>query len=237
MSSLVVQYCGERYEVPTSKEFSIGRSGDLAVDQNPFLHRIMGTFIWRSGWWWLANVGARHPLHLQGLVGSTTITLSPGASVPLVFGPTYIRFAAGGTTYEVGVDVVVDPFTPPSKAHPSGDRTIDSRDTPLTADELLLLVALAEPRLRRGLQSELPTNAELMARFGWSEPKFNRKLDNMCAKFAANGLPELVGSANKVAQGRRRILVNHVVDSGMVTVEQIVLLPPRISVPQPRGRT
>jgi hypothetical protein len=227
MSELVLSYCGERHEIGVDREFTFGRSGDLVIDDNPYLHRVMAVCFHRRGWWWLVNAGAHLPLQLQGLSGSSTITLSPGGSVPLVMGPTTVRFAAGGTSYELEIDVAADAEL--QRAVPSlpGDTTIDAGSTPLTADQLLLLVALAEPRLRKGPTADLPSNAELMERFGWSVTKFNRKLDSICSKFSRRGVGGLVGSSNRMAQGRRSVLVDYVIAAGMVTGEQLALLPPK----------
>jgi hypothetical protein len=225
MNSLVLEFCGERHNVAVENEFSFGRSGDLAVDDNPYLHRVMGVCAWRNGWWWLTNAGAHLPLQLQGQLGSASITLSPGGSVPLVLGPTIVRFAAGGTSYEIEIDVEL--AEPPGHIQgiSSGDTTIDAGDTPLTADQLLLLIALAEPRLRKGPSADLASNTELMGRFGWSVTKFNRKLDSICVKFSRRGVAGLVGTAERMAQGRRSALVDHVIASGMVTADQLSLLP------------
>jgi hypothetical protein len=186
----------------------------------------MGTFVWRSGLWWLANVGAHLPLHVEGCVGGSSITLSPGSSIPLVFGASYIRFAAARTSYEIridtpGIDELVVDLTV------DGDTTVDAGEMPMSPEQLLLIVALAETRLRRGHTAELPSNQEVAQRFGWTMTKFNRKLDNVCVKFHRKGVGGLVGSASRMAQNRRSVLVDHVIASGLVTTEQLSLLPQR----------
>ncbi len=225
MNELTIEYCGEQYVVPTDREFSFGRSSDLEVDSNRYLHRCMGTFRWTPTFWWLANVGSHLPLHLEGRAGGTSVTLAPGSSLPLVFGSCYLRFAAGGTTYELLVDAAasIGPFEPPLSR--AGETTVDASDMPLTPEQLLLLIALAEPRLRKGALADLPSNADIAARFGWPITKFNRKLDNLCAKFARRGVDGLVSSRRGAAQNRRSALVEHVVTSGLLTVDQLALLP------------
>jgi hypothetical protein len=227
VNELVLSFCGERHSVAPDTEFSFGRSGDLAIDDNPYLHRVMAVCFYRRGWWWLSNAGAHLPLQLQGVSGSSTITLSPGGSIPLVMGPTTVRFAAGGTSYELEIEVAADTEIQKEKLALPGDTTIDAGSTPLSADQLLLVVALAEPRLRKGPTADLPTNVELMERFGWSVTKFNRKLDSICQKFSRRGVGGLVGSSDRMAQGRRSVLVDYVISAGMVTTEQLALLPPR----------
>jgi hypothetical protein len=233
IGNLIVDFCGEIHEVTPDRVFSFGRAADLNIDDNRYLHRVMGTCFSRDGWWWLHNAGANLPLRLEGQVGSSSMTLSPGGVVPLVLGPMTVRFAAGGTSYELSVEAQeVDPAVPlSSSASSGGDTTIDAADMPLTSEQLLLLVALSEARLTRGPGAEVPSNQDIIDRFGWTTTKFNRKLDNLCSKFSRRGVDGLVGGAGKIAGNRRQVLVEHVVNSGMVTVDQLPLLPRKGSAP------
>jgi hypothetical protein len=228
IGNLIVDFCGEIHEISPERVFSFGRSADLVVDDNRYLHRVMGTCFSRDGWWWLHNAGANLPLRLEGHVGGSSMTLSPGGVVPLVLGPMTVRFSAGGTSYELSLEAQeLDPEVPESLGSMSGDTTIDAADMPMTSEQLLLLVALAEPRLTKGPGAEMPSNQDIIDRFGWTTTKFNRKLDNLCSKFARRGVDGLVGGAGKIAGARRQVLVEHVVSSGMVTVDQLPLLPRR----------
>ena len=66
--------------------------------------------------------------------------------------------------------------------------TTTASSLPLTDEQRLLLVALAEPRLRDVPGSEqMPTNRQIAHMFGWTITKFNRKLDGLCIKYAAAG--------------------------------------------------
>jgi hypothetical protein len=61
---------------------------------------------------------------------------------------------------------------------------------PLTPSQKVIIVALAEPVLRRdgtGM-SELPSSAAAAQRLGWSLTRFNRKLDNVCDKLDRQGV-------------------------------------------------
>jgi hypothetical protein len=225
-ASLFVEFCGESFELSPPDEFSFGRLGALQIDDNNYLHRVMGLFTWRNDLWWLTNVGAHLPLHIEGCVGGSNVTLSPGSSIPLVFGASYIRFAAGPTSYEIRLDTQgIAPYTVDLTV--GGTPTVDAGDMPLSPEQLLLIVALAETRLRRGHTAELPTNQEVAGRFGWPMTKFNRKLDNVCMKFHRKGVGGLVGTADRMAQHRRTVLVDHVIASGLVTTDQLSLLPQR----------
>ena len=72
---------------------------------------------------------------------------------------------------------------------------------------------------------ELPANRAVARRLGWSITKFNRKLDNLCNRFAKLGVGGLRGSIDQLATDRRRRLVDHAVESGLIDRSQLVLLP------------
>jgi hypothetical protein len=223
--ALVVDFCGERYEVREGTEFTFGRAADLSIDENRYLHRILGLIGFRDGWWWLSNVGAQLSMTVQSQVGSATITLSPGGSVPLVMGVVTVRFSAGETSYELLIEPPEHEIAVPSSPEARGDVTIDASDLPLTPDQLLLLVALCETRLLNGPSAELPSNQMIMDRFGWSTTKFNRKLDSLCVKFSRRGVGGLVGVGGKAAGNRRSSLADFVLHAGMITADQLSLLP------------
>lgn len=226
VETLVLEYCGEQHLVLASEQLTFGRSADISLDENPYLHRVLGRFHHLDGWWWLANVGTHLPIHLHGAVGTATITLSPGGAIPLVLGPTLVRFMAGPTRYELEIKTV-GAYQEPVSLSAEGPATIDAASLPLTTDQLLLLVALAEPRLRRGQGAEVPSNQELIDRFGWTTTKFNRKLDLLCERFSRRGVAGLVSRDGRPANARRALLVDHVLSSGMVTGQLLSLLPPR----------
>ncbi len=108
---------------------------------------------------------------------------------------------------------------------PSCD-TIALGDLMLTDEQRLLLLALAEGTLRDPHSNdELPTNRAVARRLGWSITKFNRKLDNLCNRFSKLGVGGLRGSIDQLATDRRRRLVEHAVESGLIARSQLSLLP------------
>jgi hypothetical protein len=207
MSSLAFVYCGERHVVGPDEEFTFGRSGDLSLDDNPILHRLLGVCFQSREFWWLANIGAQIPMHVEGETGTTSIALSPGGSLPLVLGDMLVRFCAGGTSYELRLEVREQ------QGRDSGREFV-----PLSVDQLLLLVALAEPRLREGPDAGLPASEELIGRFGWSATRLHRKLFDLWLRF----FPNLTDSADFESN-----LADVAIASGFVTVDQLSLLPPR----------
>ena len=111
---------------------------------------------------------------------------------------------AGGRRRRVGVD------------------TIALGDLLLTDEQRLLLLALAEGTLRDPHSNdELPTNRAVARRLGWSITKFNRKLDNLCNRFSKLGVGGLRGSIDQLATDRRRRLVEHAVESGLIDRSQL----------------
>ena len=96
----------------------------------------------------------------------------------------------------------------------------------LTLSQKQLLVALAEPLLRRdgtGM-SAIPSSADAAARLGWTVTRFNRKLDNVCDKFDRIGVPGMRGGAGGSATNRRARLVEHVIASRLVGKADLALL-------------
>ena len=51
--------------------------------------------------------------------------------------------------------------------------------------------------------------------------KFNRKLDGLCAKYSKAGVAGLHGSSDRLAKDRRTRLAEHVVEAGIVTLDDL----------------
>ena len=73
--------------------------------------------------------------------------------------------------------------------------------------------------------NELPTNRQIAARLGWTITKYNRKLDWLCQKYASAGVSGLRGSSDLLARDRRVRLVEHALDTGVVTAADLSRLP------------
>ncbi len=230
--TLVVEYCGEEHPLDPEASFTIGRDADLTVDEdNGYLHRRMVQITNVNGFWWITNVGTRLPITVSGEVGSLLSHLGPGASVPVVLPDLTISFGAGGTVYEVDVHADDTPFVhvgDTSGTHqgdgPISDLTMGAVD--LTPSQLQLVLALAEPMLRRtgAGPTVVPSNAEAAKRLGISATTFNRKLDAVCDKYARAGVPGLRGDGGKLATARRTRLVEYVVRARIARPEHLELL-------------
>lgn len=222
---LVVEFAGERHEVPPGREFAIGRDADLVIDENRYLHRRFLVLSDENGMWWLTNAGDRIAATVTDGTGRVHARLAPGARLPVVFDRLHVLFGAGSTSYDLTLHSAggfsVDPGP---RADSDGDATIG--DVPLSPSQKLLVVALAENVLRQTEtgRGEIPSSADAAARLGWTLTAFTRKLDTICGKLEREGVTGLRGGRGKLATNRRLRLVEHAVATRLVTREDLVLL-------------
>lgn len=232
---LVVEFVGHERVLTPGDELTFGRSADLVIDDNRYLHRLMGQLSWSSAMWWLANTGSSIALRLADANGPSYTKVAPGSSVPLTFETASITFEAGGRSYELRTELLIEAplFAIEAGVGEAGVGEHDGVDLeatttvgslPLNDEQRLLLVALAEPWLRADGPLELATNRQIAARLGWTITKYNRKLDWLCQKFAAAGVSGLRGSSDLLARDRRFRLAEHVLDAGIVTPADLKLL-------------
>ena len=226
VAPLRLEFAGEWHDLPVDRPFIIGREGDLEIDDNPYLHRHFLELQHRDGFWWLANVGVRLAATISSAGGAVQSWLSPGARMPLVFERSVIVFTAGPVTYELSLHTEEAPYevSRQVQASMSGETTVmPASFTPLQKQ---LMVALAEPMLRReGVSmNELPSSSAAARRLGWTMSKFNRKLDNVCDKLDRIGVPGMRGGVKAFATNRRTRLVEHAIAARLVTRDDLALL-------------
>lgn len=226
IAPLRLEFAGEWHDLHPGKPFIIGREGDLEVDDNPYLHRHFLELRHREGLWWVANVGVRLAATISSAGGAVQSWLSPGARMPLVFERNVIVFTAGPVTYEVNLLTDEAPYevSRAVDAVMSGETTV--MPVSFTTLQRQLIVALAEPMLRReGVSmNELPSSGAAAERLGWTMSKFNRKLDNVCDKLDRMGVQGLRGGPGKLATNRRARLVEYAVTSQVVTRADLPLI-------------
>lgn len=228
-SAVSVDFCGEIHEAPEAGVLTIGREGDLEIDDNPFLHRTFLQISHEGGWWWLTNVGTTLTATVADKKGLFQAWLNPGARIPLAFEKVTVWFTAGPTTYDFDILVGNPSFTSidHDEALPaaSGGETTVGRVS-MTPDQKLLIVALCEDFLRRAGagQGQIPSSAVAADRLGWKLTRFNRKLDNVCQKLADAGIRGLHGGPGKLASNRKARLVEHALSTRMVTDVDLELL-------------
>lgn len=224
-SELTVDFAGEIHRPNPEVTFVIGRSGDLEIDDNPYLHRTFLEISFADGLWWVVNVGTHLSAHLTEPRGLIRTTLAPGARQPLVFPLTLLTFTAGSTSYELLLEVDGALYLPlRSPSSPSGDTTIAPSE--FTISQKVALLALAEPLLRRAGSgaSKVPSAVEAAARLGWPQSRFNRKLDNICEKLERAGVQGLRGEVGSSAANRRVLLVEYAVSTLLINADDLGLL-------------
>jgi len=224
---LVVSFVGDERVVTPDATLTFGRAGDLRVDDNPYLHRVVGRFVHQQGAWWLANLGQAIPVTLSDTLTPSFTRLAPGARTAIGFTTSIVSFEAGGRPYEIVVEIDHDvDVGGPEPVHDL-EATVSPGTIRLNDEQRQLLAALAEPLLRAsGGSADLPTNRQAAARLGWTITKLNRKLDFLCSKFAAGGVAGLRGSTDSLARDRRSRLVDHALHARIITAEDLGRLPP-----------
>jgi hypothetical protein len=222
----IVDYCGEITTLPSNGTVTIGREGDIEIDDNPYLHRRFLELAHVDNLVWLANVGSAISATIADEEGLVQSWLSPGARVPLVFPKTVVWFTAGPTTYEFDILLTDAPFVPAAVPEAHDGSTTLGRVT-FTPDQRLLVLALAEPILRRGNRGagSVPPSAAAAERLGWTITKFNRKLDNVCEKLSKLGVRGLIGES-RAASNRRARLVEYALAARLITAADLVWLDP-----------
>lgn len=221
---LAVSYCGAVQVLSEDETLEFGRSTDLVIDTNPMLHRRLGRLVRREGTWWLENIGAAIVLRVACESTGGFSLVPPGTRVALTAKVSRVTFGAGPARYELT-------FTrPAAEDHRGGSvvaldgTTTRATDLPLNSEQRTLLVLLCESRLRDPASPlVLPTNRETAARLGWSEAKLNRKLDWLCERYARAGVAGLKVDGGR-ALDRRRRLVEHALDAGLVDPDDLALL-------------
>ncbi len=222
-------FIDELTEVSSGTTATFGRTGDIVVDDaNPYMHRTVGTVFDRDGVWWIANNAKHAVLTITGSTGRTS-RLPPDAVGSLAEPTGVIGFEFGPGTYELGwVLPGRDPLLPPmAEGVPDAAETTTFGVIPLNEEQHLLVLALAESTLLdpSGAVGELPANASVAHRLGWSTKKLDRKLDYLCARLASEGVRGLRGEKGFEATDRRQRLVEHVVGTGMVNRTELDRLP------------
>lgn len=220
-----VEFLGEVYPIVANVPLTLGREADVSIDDNPYLHRRFLEVSLHDSLVWIANVGTSLSATLSDTDGLLQAWLAPGARLPIVFSRAAVWFTAGPTTYELDIFVDEAPFLPPTTEPVDVGSTTIGRMS-FTPDQKLLILVLAEDVLRRGNRGagSVPASADAAARLGWTQTKFNRKLDNVCDKLTRAGIRGLRGDAERLATSRRARLVEYAIASRLVTLSDLALL-------------
>lgn len=221
---LTVRFVDEERVIEPDGDLIFGRGAELDIDSNPFLHRRMGRFVCTEGMWWIENLSSWTPLSVTG--GRSATSVGVDGRVTLVHPESIISFEAGSCRYEIRA--LLERSTTVPKLDDDGfeDRTatIRATDLPLTDEQLLMVVALAEGRLRDPFSRRaLPKNRCVANRLGWTLAKFNRKLDYLCQKLTRAGVKGLMATDGRSTDRRERV-IDHLLASGQLTFDHLELL-------------
>src|SRR6476660_10148447 len=110
-SKVTVVFCGEEYSVSPDTGLTIGRTGDVEVDDNPYLHRTFLVVSFENGFWWISNTGSTLTATVADEQGLFQAWLNPGAKIPLAMRKLIVWFTAGPTTYDSAIHVASHAFT------------------------------------------------------------------------------------------------------------------------------
>lgn len=220
---LHVEFCGTVTEVAAPGPFVMGREGDLMIDDNRFLHRTFLTLT-HDRFWWLTNIGSRLTATV-GASGAMQSWMAPGATLPVLFTNTEVRFTAGPTNYCLTL-LLDEPAM--SVTGTVTDRSGHTTAQPirLTERQSAVVIALAEHSLLNGASnpSDIPSSADAARRLGWKLTTFNRQLDAVCQKLAKSGVRGLHGDQGSLASSRRARLVEYALSTRLVTPDDLAVL-------------
>ena len=232
MNELHIGFIDELHVASVDETVTFGRTADIVIDEaNQFMHRTVGVFFHQNNVWWVANKCKSSEITLVGASRKLS-RLSPDAVAALTEAEGLVRFEAGPSRYELGwARPGQDPLVPPTTDEELGQTIEMTRQfgvVNINDEQRLLLVALADKQLRDSSvpPTDLPSNASVAHRLGWSGKKLDRKLDYLCARLDNEGVRGLRGEKGVEAVDRRARLVAHALSSGMITSSDVVLLEP-----------
>ena len=169
---ITVEFLDDEIVLAHGDALTFGRRADLVIDDNPFLHRVIGRVASREGIWWLQNHGARTVLELRDANSDFLSKIPPSQQIPITSVEMALTFSAGPSNYELLFHQGRPIATGLSGDERPGTATIDFGVIPFTTDQHLLLVALCENRLLG--ESALPSNRAIARTVGWTITKYNR---------------------------------------------------------------
>ena len=223
---IVVEFCHEIWERSPGASLTFGRGAEIDIDSDPRLHRQLGVFEHRDGWWWLSNLGRSIPLQVLHLDTGAAALLPPGTRAALCSAEVIVAFALRSARYELRVTQpgLVLPDAPTS-GPVAPTITHEHYDLPLNLEQRQLLAALCETRLVDPAAAlVLPSNQDIAERLGWTITKLNRKLDYLCERLTREGVPGLKRSGSRAVDRRSR-LAEMALQSQMVGADDLALLP------------
>lgn len=217
----------ETHHLEPGDSLTFGRAAMAVIDaENPYMHRVVGRLYVDRWCWWLHNAAEHMPMSMIG-DDDRLKTLPAGASEPLTTVQGTIRFYAGTVGYEATWELERPLVS--ADQHPGTVEedtvTAEFGRVRLSADQRRMMTLMAERRLRDpGRPNPIPANAEIAARCGWTLKQFDRKLDYLCRRLADSGVLGLRGRPGTEAANRRERLLDHVLNNGLITIDDLAFI-------------
>lgn len=221
---LSIEYAGERHDVPSVPGFSIGRAGDLVIDDNPHLHRRFLMIRAEQGMWWIHNVGSHLTATVCDRERTLQAALAPGGRMPVLADILDVIFTAGRTVYDLTLVTRSHGVGAADQSDVGVGEVTAGRVSLNHAQRLLLLVLAEGVLLGTSGPGDIPTSTAAAKRLGWTVPAFTRRLDNLCLKLERAGARGLRAGAGRVSTHRRLRLVEHAITTRLVSRADLVLL-------------
>lgn len=183
MGEIEVEFAGEERVV--TDRLTFGRAGELELDTNRHLHRLVGEFVRLDGRWWLRNLGSRLFVTLVGGDG-TRADVAPGAGQ--VLGPPggSVLVVAGQARYELvyRLEGVADATVVPEVG--DAGATVDF-SAQLTPREVDVLVTFARQVLD-GTNGPLPTYVDVAATWELATKTVDNTVQSIKRKLRGAGM-------------------------------------------------
>jgi hypothetical protein len=231
---LKVDHDGRVYTAAPGTILTFGRGSACEVRigaDDPTVHRRVGSFHWKGGHWQVHNDGSRCALDVA-IEGGIAARIAAGAD------PLSLPHSAHGTLHILTLHPLSLSFATPQALEQAeaevpvsddidGATTMGMREMlGLSSQELQMLVALCEPRLRDPrLQSfEVPSTSAVCSRLGISKKRAEDLVDSLSMKLASH-VGGVIGSNDGRAVTRRHRIAAFALDTRCVTVSDLRHLP------------
>lgn len=183
MSDLIVDFAGEERVV--SDRLTFGRTADLEIDVNRYLHRRMGEFFVNDGVWGLRNLGSAIHLTVVSEDGKR-VDLPPKAVHLLASAAGIVRFQAGPANYELSYRIPDAMWVSENDTELLGETTTQFALV-FTPREIDFLVTFARPQLLRS-DGAMPTYAQVAKTWGVSPKTLDNTVQGIKRKLRTVGL-------------------------------------------------